>query len=320
MGFNKQIFFDIDGVVADFAHGYKEQFGRNAYKDDPFTIAQQCATNPHFFRTLPVIGRGRSLYYELKNNFEIIFLTTPMDDLPFCRVDKVAWTKENFPDVKTMIFSSNKAEYASHEGSILIDDMDHNLKPWEEAGGTAIDFTKFSNEKIIEKINEALKPKSIIKIVGKTNTKPTEAQKKSGNYAKGEVIYRGIKMKIENPAGSIRFGWGEDGVKWVNRMRAHYGYIVDGEVGNDNDKVDCFLKKDATGSKVFVVNQVNPASGLFDEIKVMLGYGNIVESEREYLAHYSKGWKGFGGIVQTNAKKFREWLDHGKRTEPFTGN
>jgi 5'(3')-deoxyribonucleotidase len=314
------IYLDMDGVVADFVRGYKEQFGRNAYKDDSFTITHQCATNPHFFRTLPVLERGRTLYNDLKDRFQIVFLTTPMDELPSCRADKVAWAREHFPDVETIIFSSNKAEYASHEGSILIDDMDYNLTPWAEAGGTAIDFTALTNDKIKEKINDAVQPKDRVKIVGKTNLTPTEAQKESGNYAKGEVIYRGMKIKVENPAGSIRFGWGEDGLKWVNRMKAHYGYIVNGEDGNDGDKVDCFLKKEATGSKVFVVNQVNPASGLFDEIKAMLGYGNIVEAEREYMAHYSKGWKGFGGIVQTNSKKFREWLDHGKRTEPFTGN
>jgi len=46
----EKIFFDCDGVVADFVKGYKDYFLRDAYQDDNFTITQQCMTMPNFFR------------------------------------------------------------------------------------------------------------------------------------------------------------------------------------------------------------------------------------------------------------------------------
>ena len=310
------IYLDMDGVIADFVAGYKEKFDRNAYKDDHFTVQQFVSSDSNFFRDLPVITRGQALYDSLKDKFNIVLITTPMEDMPFCRVDKTQWAREHFPDIKTIIFSSTKAEFASHEGAVLIDDMDYNLEPWAEAGGTAIDFNKFSNKEILDKIDDVVHPKEKIKITGKTETSPSQAQKESGNYAKGEVVYKGMKIKIENHAGSIRFGWGMDGKKWVSKMKAHYGYFLNGYDGNDGDKIDCFLNPGGTGSRVFVVNQVDK-SGIFDEHKVMLGYGNIIEAERAYLANYQAGWTGLGSIIQSNTKKLREWLETGNHYEAF---
>ena len=315
----KPLYMDM-GVLADFVAGYKEKFGRNAYKDDPFTINSFCQTEPNFFRELSVIRQGRELYEALKGKFNIVVLTTPMPDMPFCKIDKVEWLKEHFPEIKTVIFSDSKADYASSEQSILIDDMKHNLESWTEAGGTAFDFTKLSNEKILTEIDKIFNPKEKIKIEGETEKDPTPAQKDSGQYKKGKVVYKGLNIRIENPAGSIRFGFNQQGKKWVQRMKAHYGYIVNGEDGNDGDKIDCFINPDGSGSRVFVINQINPESGLFDEHKIMLGYSNIVAAERAYLENYQKGWTGLGSIVQSNTKKLREWLETGNHTEPFTGD
>ena len=310
------VYLDMDGVVADFAAGYKAKFDRNVFKDDDFTVQQFCATDPNFFRTLPELPKGRELYEQLKDKFNIVFLTTPMESMDYCKTDKIAWAKEHYPGVKTIIFSDNKAEFAAHEGAVLIDDMGHNLEPWTEAGGTALNFEKLSNDKILDKIDEVIHPKEKIKITGTTNTAPTQAQKESGNYRKGEAVFKGLKIKIENPAGSLRFGWNDEGVKWVQKMKAHYGYIVNGEDGPDGDKVDVFLNPGGTGSRAFVINQVDK-SGLFDEHKIMLGYNNIIEAERAYLANYQKGWTGLGSIIQTNTKVLRDWLATGPHHEAF---
>ena len=313
---DKVLYLDMDGVIADFATHYKKLFGRDPYKDDYFTIQQFCKSEPNFFRDIPELPRGRKLYESLKDKYNVIILTAPMPEMPYCKIDKAAWIKQHFPEIKTIIFSSSKADYSAHEGSVLIDDMAHNLIPWAEAGGTAIDFEKMSNDKILTKIDEVLNPKEKIKIEGKTELEPTEAQKESGNYAKGVIEYKGLKIKIENPAGSIRFGFGLDGKKWVNKMKSHYGYIVNGYEGPDNDKIDCFVNPAATGSRVFVINQVTP-DGMFDEHKIMIGYGHEVIAERAYLENYQKGWDGIGSIVKTNTKKLREWLESGNHLEPF---
>ena len=315
----KTIFCDMDGVLFDFVAGYKEKFGRNAYKDDSFTINQFCLTEPNFFRELSVIRQGRELYEALKDKYTIVVLTTPMPEMTYCKIDKAESLKENFPEIKTVIFSDSKADFASSECSILIDDMAHNLTAWTEAGGTALDFNKLSNEKILSKIDEIFNPKEKIEIIGKTNTEPTNKQIESNNYKKGRILYKGIQCVIENPAGSWRIGWGKDGLKWMNKLKFHYGYILNGEDGNDGDKVDVFIKPDGSGSRVYVINQIDPDTQIFDEVKICLGFQNSIEAERAYLSSYSKDWKGFGNIIQSNTKKLREWLKDGVRTQPFDG-
>ncbi|MFA5153177.1 MAG: hypothetical protein WC554_11500, partial [Clostridia bacterium] len=263
-GNSRRLFMDQDGVLADFVGHYKAVFNRDAYKDDPFTVQQFCKTEPNFFRGIPVLERGRKLYEALKDKYTIAVLTHPMPEMTFCKYDKALWLKEHFPEIKTVIFSGEKYEYAVSEESVLIDDMESNLMPWADAGGTAIDFTKLSNDKIIDKIDAIFNPKEKIKIIGKTDVNPSEKEKESGNYKKGTITYKGLNIKIENPAGSIRFGFGQDGKKWITRMNSHYGYFVNGEDGNDGDKVDCFVNPKGSGSRVFVVNQIDPLSGLFD--------------------------------------------------------
>jgi hypothetical protein len=323
-GDDLMVYMDMDGVVADFAEGYQMATGRSAYKDDNFTVTQAVTSIPQFFRNLPPVGRGVALYNELqKRGYTVTFLTTPMEGYPGCRAEKLEWINQYFgPDVD-VIFSKDKAEYARHDRCVLIDDMVYNLEPWMNAGGTAIDFTRQTNDgilRIIEDTASQKKEEETIRAAIKNmevNTTPTPEQKQSGNYRKGDVEIKGLKIKIENPKGSIRFGFDGSGKKWVTKMRNHYGYIVNGDAGNDGDKVDCFIGDRVNGNKVFVINQRNPKSGLFDEHKVMIGFSDCEEARQAYLSNYENGWDGIMSITPSNTKKLREWLQYGNKTEPF---
>jgi 5'(3')-deoxyribonucleotidase len=319
---NKPIIFcDIDGCVADFAKGYRQAFNRDAYKDDKFTVKQFVMQQPNFFRNLPVIEKGRELVELLNDNYKVVFLTTPMDELPECRRDKIEWIRENFGLKYDILFSHNKADYVVDEKSILIDDYDKNLKEWADAGGTAIDCRK-RNDEIIENIEEAIYGKKEIETLKEklkkivVNTEPSEKQKQSGNYAKGEIVFKNIPIMIENVPGSIRFGFDERGRKWVSRMKSYYGYVKQTE-GNDGDGIDCFIGPNLNASRAFVINQNKP-DGLFDEIKIIFGCESIDDARELYLKHYEKGWeKNIRSIVQTNTKKIREFLISGNKFEPF---
>lgn len=314
------LYFDMDGVVTDFVKGYRDAFGRDAYKDDPFTINQFCLTSPNFFRYLPENEKGMELYDILKDDFKIVFLTTPMQGMKECKRDKIEWLRERFGNDIDVIFSDNKEEYVVDEKSILVDDMKYNLQPWQDAGGTAIDI-RTKTDRIIETIQEAIHGTRQVERVKSqldnmdVDTNPTEKQKESGNYKKGMIDFKGIKIKIENPKGSIRWGLDGNGIKWINRMHCHYGYIQHGGNAVDGDKIDVFIGPKLNASRAFVVNQVK--DGMFDEHKVMLGFDTIEEAEAAYMANYQKGWKGLGSIVQTNTKKIRDWLGSGNFADPF---
>jgi 5'(3')-deoxyribonucleotidase len=316
------IYVDMDGVVADFDKGYADAFGRDVYGDDSFTITQHCLQVPHFFRFLSVLGKGAELVDLLRDDYKIVFLTTPMQGMEYCRRDKLNWVREHFGDDHDVIFSNAKADYVVDESSILIDDMERNLKPWTEAGGTAINI-KLSIDQIFEKIEEVIFGKeTIAKIKNQltdmvVNTNPTEKQKESGNYKKGDIIFKKLKIKIENPKGSIRFGFDRNGYKWVQRMKAHYGYICGKNDAGDGDKVDVFIGPNYNKSLAFVVNQ-NTEDNRFDEHKVILGCNDMEEARKLYLANYQKGWESrIGSITQTNTKQIRNWIETGNLNEPF---
>ncbi|MFX0132951.1 MAG: hypothetical protein ACFFDN_04825, partial [Candidatus Hodarchaeota archaeon] len=317
-----KIYVDLDGVVADFSGKYQKVFNRSAFEDDPFTVQQHCLTVNNFFRDLDVIPKGRELVDSLKDTYKVVFLTTPMADDLECKRDKLEWVRDNFGPEYDVIFSSQKDDYVIDEQSVLIDDMDYNLKPWEEAGGTAINFNK-KNEKILAIIEDVFNDKKHIEKVRKqlddmvVDTDPSEAQKESGNYKKGEIVLKGLRIKIENPKNSIRWGIGFNGQKWITKMKAHYGYITGFADAMDGDKMDVFIGDKLNASRCFIVNQVDHGTGMFDEHKVVMAVDNINEAEDLYMSCYQKGWKGLGSIVQLNTKLLREWLSQGNFSEPY---
>lgn len=156
--------------------------------------------------------------------------------------------------------------------------------------------------------------------INETDTEPTEAQKKSGNYKKGHVKFGGYDYTIENPKGSYRSGVDENGKEWKQKMNDTYGYIR-GKFGKDGDHLDMFINDNADldnwNGDVFVVDQVNQ-DGTFDEHKVMYGYDSLEEAKKAYLSNYEKGWTGLGNITPVSKADFDKWLDKSNRKlKPF---
>lgn len=149
---------------------------------------------------------------------------------------------------------------------------------------------------------------------------PTDAKKEAGNYRKGHISLHGLDISIENPAGSKRSGTDTDGNPWEVEMRDHYGYIR-GTVGNDKDHIDTFIvgQNPERSSTVYVIDQINPKTGKFDEHKVVMGMG-LGESDlarARYLNNYAPGWKGFGAITEMPVDQFKDWLKNGDTTKPL---
>jgi ATP-dependent protease ClpP protease subunit len=141
-----------------------------------------------------------------------------------------------------------------------------------------------------------------------TETILTDAQKESGNYKKGKVELNGFSIVIENPRGSIRSGIDSDGKPWKNEMFYTYGFL-EGTVGSDGDEIDVFIGPLLDDfSNVFLVTQIDPSSGLFDEHKVLLGFESIEEAKQAYLRCYSMNWKGLQNIKGLSLSEFKKWL------------
>lgn len=144
---------------------------------------------------------------------------------------------------------------------------------------------------------------------------PTQAQKEAGNYKKGHVRVHGLDISVENPRGSVRKGVDESGRPWETEMRAHYGYIK-GSVGADKDHVDVFLGERPEDGPVYVVDQVDPSTGKFDEHKVVMGAGSADEARDIYLSNYEAGWQGLGAITEMDVDEFKGWVYSKKAKKP----
>ncbi|MDP1542414.1 MAG: hypothetical protein Q8L99_04615 [Polycyclovorans sp.] len=133
---------------------------------------------------------------------------------------------------------------------------------------------------------------------------PTEAQREAGNYAKGHLRLHGMDISIETPKGSRRRP------EWPE-LTAAYGYIR-GSKGKDSEQIDVFVGPSPDSQVAFVIDQVSPESGRFDEHKVILGVESEAAARELYLSNYTPGWQGLGAITPMGIKELREWL----KTEP----
>ena len=157
--------------------------------------------------------------------------------------------------------------------------------------------------------------------IAETEPNPSEAQKKAGNYKKGHLSFGGYDFTVETPKGTTRSGKDEQGKPWSVTMHDTYGYIL-GKIGVDGDHIDMFINDaadlDTFDGNVYVVDQVNPETGEFDEHKVMYGYPSEEAATEAYLANYSKDWKGLGKVTAVPKATFDKWLESSDRkTKPF---
>ncbi len=178
----------------------------------------------------------------------------------------------------------------------------------EQEQSPPVELPNDSNEPIKQALDKAAQD---------TNTQPTEKQIEADNYKKGRVSLHGLDIAIENPKDSVRSGQDSDGKKWESKMAHHYGDIK-GIKGADGDDLDVFIGDEPESDKAYIVDQVDPKTGEFDEHKVMLGFDDKAQAESGYLKNYEDGWKGVGAITEMPVSDFKEWIKSGDTTKPVS--
>ncbi|MGL6537834.1 hypothetical protein ACSZNQ_13045 [Aeromonas hydrophila] len=148
------------------------------------------------------------------------------------------------------------------------------------------------------------------------DSEPSQAQKEAGNYKKGHLKLHGLDIALENPKGSTRSGTDSQGNVWQSTMAHDYGYIKRTE-GADGDHVDVFIGDQPDSDQVYVVDQVDPKTGKFDEHKVMLGFADEAAARAGYLANYEPGWEGVGAIKVMPMEEFKRWVKEGDMKSPI---
>lgn len=121
---------------------------------------------------------------------------------------------------------------------------------------------------------------------------------------------------VENPAGSVRAGTTVDGVRWRNQMAGDYGFF-EGTVGADGDDVDVMLGPDRDVSWAYIINQIEPTTGKFDEHKVYIGYRTEGAAREAYRKSYQDGWAGLSSIHRVTIDELRDWMRSGPCDTPY---
>ena len=151
-----RIFFDMDGVLADFARGVRELAGipwfsdldKHTNEEDDEMWAKVREVDHFYLRLDPIEGALEMLgkvNAEYPGKCEILTgIPKPWRGIASSGEDKIAWMKKyfKFPIPVNIVLSEEKPEFCRGACSVLIDDMKKNIRSWEKAGGTGIRFER----------------------------------------------------------------------------------------------------------------------------------------------------------------------------------
>ena len=147
-----KIYFDMDGVLADFQRGVRElahiepkaqelTHGKNV------EMWEELKKVDHFYGRLEPIPGSVELFLKVfkKHGQDCQILTgVPRSsrEILYAAEDKTDWVHRVIsPEVTVNIcYRENKKEYASGKASYLIDDFSRTIEEWEKCGGTGIYF------------------------------------------------------------------------------------------------------------------------------------------------------------------------------------
>jgi len=152
----KNIYLDMDGVIADFGKRYQELFKittKEAERDKKWGQSFDKFVQDRHFATLDLMPEAIELMDYLKGTgIPITILSSTASDKrdPLIRPQKMEWLKKHKIDFPVILVPGArlKKDYATPD-SILIDDTAKNIDDWRREGGIGILHESFLHTRII---------------------------------------------------------------------------------------------------------------------------------------------------------------------------
>ena len=161
-----KIYFDMDGVLADFERGIREICGvepipqseeRDAETEDKmWNLVKEAG---HFYDMLEIMPGAEELFNTVYGKYgdkcEILSgIPRPRRGIDSAADDKTNWIRRLLSkDIKmNLVFRKDKAGFCHGKGDILIDDYEKNITELNEMGGPGVLYT--SSEETLKKLKE----------------------------------------------------------------------------------------------------------------------------------------------------------------------
>lgn len=123
-------------------------------------------------------------------------------------------------------------------------------------------------------------------------------------------MFAGVGIVIEYLQGDVRTKTSKDGVVIETLMPAAYGYVLR-TTDIHGEEIDMYLANmPDEEALIFVIDQVNPATGAFDEHKVMFGFSSVEEATQTYIDVFgdASGDKRLGFMTSFTKDAFQSWI------------
>ncbi len=136
---------------------------------------------------------------------------------------------------------------------------------------------------------------------------PRPEQAAAGNYQHLHREWNGLPISIETVKGGTRTD--KHGQWSVPDFPADYGRFK-GTIGGDGEHVDLFMGDHPESPHVFVLDQIDPKTGKWDEHKVLTGYESLDQAVAAYDSSFSDGSgpSRRGKVTEMTVPELKEWL------------
>jgi hypothetical protein len=152
------IYFDMDGVLADFNGGYEKLFGKqpgDSARDDP-NVGKLVGSD--FFSKLDKLPYADEL---IKTSVKLFggysICSSPLrGDHKNSELNKRLWIQQHLnPQPDNIVITGKKDSYAKGK-NVLIDDKPKNIIPWRERGGIGILYNAYTDDpnSVIEQLKQ----------------------------------------------------------------------------------------------------------------------------------------------------------------------
>lgn len=147
-----KIYFDMDGVLADFEKGVREICGIDAYSLNVRRPAgydellwAKVREADHFYDRLELLPGAKEMFDAVRSAYgdrcEILTgIPKPYKGVKTAAEDKISWMRRLLSEdiVMNIVYREEKKNYCKGPDHILIDDMVKTIKQWDDLGGTGI--------------------------------------------------------------------------------------------------------------------------------------------------------------------------------------